>query len=326
MLEVLRRTARDDSVQSHGVRDAVCPVRGSMAWTAPLPDSVHRPRSLPGWKHRISPSRSRSEHSTCVGILLCLVFARSAAMAFNRLVDRHLDSLNPRTANRHLPAGQLSVGSYAIHHPEQRRLLAEPRFLFLPESLADPSWPFPSCWSSWPTATRSDSPPWPTFGSGLSLMLAPVSAWIAIRGQWLIAKSPADLLPSIFLGGAVLSWVAGFDIIYACQDADFDREAKLHSIPACWGISAALRLSACCHFVTVPVTRHPPFGLSPARARLALSHRYSRRSGSSWLTNIGWSSPDDLTRVNVAFFQVNAVISLGLLAVGSADLFLLSGS
>jgi 4-hydroxybenzoate polyprenyltransferase len=294
----------------------------TLAWTTPLPDSAS---TAP------APSLAETSHQSLqvpfraldlVGILLCLVFARSAAMAFNRLVDRHLDSLNPRTANRHLPAGQLSVQGVTLFTILNSAGFLLSTLLFLPNPwpirLAVPVLLVLLAYSYTKRFTSLAH-----FWLGLSLMLAPVSAWIAIRGQWL-AESPADLLPSIFLGGAVLSWVAGFDIIYACQDADFDREAKLHSIPARWGVSAALRLSACCHFVTVLLLAILPLafpqlglgwlyltGILAVGILLAYEH---------WLVK-----PDDLTRVNVAFFQVNAVISLGLFAVGSADLFLLSG-
>src|SRR4029077_2939165 len=84
------------------------------------------------------------------------------------------------------------------------------------------------------------------FWLGAALMLAPVSAWIAIRGEQVLAR-PADLLPAIVLGGAVLLWVAGFDIIYACQDVDFDVQAGLHSLPARLGVARALHAAALCH-------------------------------------------------------------------------------
>ena len=142
------------------------------------------------------------------------------------------------------------------------------------------------------------------------LILAPIAAWIAIRGN--IAWTP------VLLGLAVMFWVGGFDIIYACQDVEFDRSAKLRSIPARFGIRGALRLAAFCHAVTVlmlvllGVFDSPPLGMiyfvgvAVVALLLIYEHAIVR--------------PDDLTRVNQAFFQVNVIISLGLLAVGVADL------
>jgi 4-hydroxybenzoate polyprenyltransferase len=154
------------------------------------------------------------------------------------------------------------------------------------------------------------------FWLGAALMLAPVSAWIAIRGPQ-VMQGPADLLPALVLGGAVLLWVAGFDIIYACQDVEFDRQARLHSVPARIGAAGALRLAAVCHLGMILLLAALPFaypqlgwiygvGIAAVAVLLAYEHYLVR--------------PDDLARVNVAFFQVNAVISVGLFAVGSLDL------
>jgi 4-hydroxybenzoate polyprenyltransferase len=140
-------------------------------------------------------------------------------------------------------------------------------------------------------------------------MLAPVAAWIAIRGElaW----------PPVVLGCAVLLWVAGFDIIYACQDVEVDRRLGLRSLPARLGVPHALRLAALCHLGTVLLLAalplvYPHLGLiySSGIAAVALLLLYEH-----WIVR-----PDDLTRVNVAFFHVNAVISLGLLLIGSIDL------
>ena len=146
------------------------------------------------------------------------------------------------------------------------------------------------------------------FWLGISLSLAPVAAWIALRGdlRW----------PPVLLALAVLLWVAGFDIIYACQDVDFDRRAGLRSVPERWGIRRALQVAAACHaLMIVPLvmlgTVYPlgPIyfaGVAAVAVLLAYEHALVR--------------PDDLTRVNVAFFQVNVIISLGLLTVAVVDL------
>jgi 4-hydroxybenzoate polyprenyltransferase len=128
---------------------------------------------------------------------------------------------------------------------------------------------------------------------------------------------PADLLPAIVLGGAVLLWVAGFDIIYACQDVEFDRQAHLHSLPARLGVARALRVAAVCHLAMVLLLAGLPWvypqlgwiylaGVAAVAALLIYEHCLVR--------------PDDLTRANVAFFQVNAIVSIGLFVVGSLDL------
>ena len=130
-------------------------------------------------------------------------------------------------------------------------------------------------------------------------------------------QNPLDLLPAATLGAGVLTWVAGFDILYACQDYDFDRGAQLNSIPTRLGVPGALRLAAGCHAATVlllallPVV-YPPFswlygiGIAAVAVLLVYEHRLV--------------SPDNLEKVNLAFFNVNAVISLGLLVVGALDL------
>ena len=243
-----------------------------------------------------------------VGILLCMVFARSAAMAFNRLVDRHIDAKNPRTATRHLPAGSLSVATvagftmltsagfvastllFAYREPPNfwPLYLSGPVLLFvLGYSLAKR---FTSLAHAW---------------LGVALMLAPVAAWIAVKGV-------DDLTVPAVLGAAVAFWVTGFDVLYACQDAQFDAAEGLYSIPARFGVPASLRIAAGCHAVMFALLVALGFvsphlgaiyfaGLAAVGALLVYEHRLVR--------------PDDLTRVNRAFFQVNGVISVGLLAV-----------
>jgi 4-hydroxybenzoate polyprenyltransferase len=240
-----------------------------------------------------------------VGILLCMAFARSAAMAFNRLADRRLDALNPRTATRHLPAGTLSVPAVVAFTLLCAAGFVASTLLFLirdepnywPLYLSGPVLAFICLYSLTKRFT-----PLAHFWLGASLMLAPVSAWIAIRGL-------GDLQTPLLIGGAVFFWVAGFDILYACQDADFDRKARLRSVPAQLGVPASLRLAVLCHAVMLGLlgvlyAATPELGgvflagLIAVAVLLAYEH---------WLVR-----PDDLTRVNQAFFQVNAVVSVGL--------------
>jgi 4-hydroxybenzoate polyprenyltransferase len=240
-----------------------------------------------------------------LGILLCMVFARSAAMAFNRLVDRRIDARNPRTAVRHLPAGTLSVPLVSVFTLlcSAGFILSTLLFLFRdppnpwPLYLCGPLLLFILCYS---LAKRFTS--LAHFWLGAALMLAPVGAWIAVRG--LIAME----VP-LFLGLAVAFWVAGFDILYACQDVVFDRHAGLHSVPARFGVTKSLRIAAACHAVMFGLLVGLAFvsphlgtvflaGLAAIGLLLVYEHLLVR--------------PNDLSRVNRAFFQVNGVISVGL--------------
>jgi 4-hydroxybenzoate polyprenyltransferase len=243
------------------------------------------------------------------GILLCMVFARSAAMAFNRLADRNLDAANPRTATRHLPAGKLSVAAVAWFLTSCAAGFVASTALFL---LAQPPNPWPLtlavpvllvlCAYSYTKRFTALAHFW----LGVSLMLAPVAAWIAIRGM-------DGLLTPTVLGLAVLFWVAGFDILYACQDVEFDRKARLSSVPARLGVPASLRVALGCHVLTVALLFALYF---LPDARLGLVYLVGIAGVTLLLAYEHWLvRPDDLSRVNQAFFQVNAVISLGLFAV-----------
>ena len=158
------------------------------------------------------------------------------------------------------------------------------------------------------------------FWLGAALAFSPIAAWLAIRGE-IVLKYPDDLLPALLLGGAVLAWVAGFDIIYSCQDYESDKAANLHSVPARFGIPAALRIAAECHVATIVMLACLPLiypfgwifwsGVAAVAVLLIYEHLLVR--------------PNDLSRVNAAFFNVNAVISLGLFAVGTIDLWLRRG-
>ncbi len=244
-----------------------------------------------------------------LGILLCMVFARSAAMAFNRLADRRFDARNPRTAGRHLPAGKLGVGTVWLFTIVCSLGFIASTLLFLPANpwplyLSVPVLLFVCAYSLTKRFTALSH-----FWLGASLLLAPLAAWIAIRGL----GDPADLKVPLVLGGAVLFWVAGFDILYACQDVDFDRKAGLRSVPAALGVVASLRLAALCHLVMLGLLTllwwvgQPELGwiylagLVAVALLLVYEHSLVR--------------PDDLSRVNQAFFQVNGIISVGMFLV-----------
>src|SRR5262249_19715277 len=180
-----------------------------------------------------------------IAILLCMVFARNTAMAFNRLVDRKIDALNPRTATRHLPRKAVSVTAVASFTAVNALAFIASTAIFLrsgnylPLALSVPVISYLCLYSYTKRFSFMAH-----FFLGSSLMLAPISAWIAINGM-------RHLLVPITLGLIVLSWVAGFDIIYACQDVDFDRKERLFSVPVRLGVAASLRLAAALHLVTI---------------------------------------------------------------------------
>ena len=242
------------------------------------------------------------------GIILCMVFARSAAMAYNRLVDRRLDAGNPRTAGRHLPAGKLSLVSVALFTLVccAGFILSTALFVvreppnYWPVMLSGPVLLFILGYS---LAKRFTS--LAHFWLGAALMLAPIAAWIAIRGI-------VDMTVPLLLGGAVAFWVAGFDILYACQDVDFDRKAGLHSVPARFGVAGSLRIAAMCHAVMFGLL----VGLYFASDHLGTVFACGLAAiGLLLLYEHSLVRADDLSRVNRAFFHVNGIISVGLLAL-----------
>ena len=243
-----------------------------------------------------------------LGILLCMAFARSAAMAFNRIADRHLDAANPRTAKRHLPAGILSIGSVVGFTAACSVAFVLSTLLFLPNR-----WPvFLSVpvllfLLSYSYAKRFTV--WCHYWLSAALMLSPVAAWIALCGS--VSWTP------VLVAAAVFFWVGGFDMIYACQDTAFDRGHGVFSVPARWGNRAALRLALLSHLATVACL----FGLWHV-AQLGIIFFCGVSFVAVLLCYEHWLvSPDELTRVNIAFFNVNAVISLGLFAVTLADIW-----
>ncbi|MFM1800727.1 MAG: hypothetical protein RJA81_79 [Planctomycetota bacterium] len=247
------------------------------------------------------------------GILICMVGARSAAMAFNRLVDRQIDARNPRTASRHLPAGLLSVWSVGLFTVVSAFVFILGTTLFLPEN----PWPLRLSvpvllWLlGYSLAKRFTS--LAHVWLGLALGMAPAAAWVALRAEL--------TLEPVLLGLAVCCWVAGFDILYACQDFEFDKSAGLHSIPSRFGLVRSLRLAAVLHLmmillltglgVIMPLGPVYFCGLLAVASLLVYEHRLV--------------SPLDLSKVNLAFFQVNIVISLGLLFLTVIDLVLFNG-
>jgi 4-hydroxybenzoate polyprenyltransferase len=235
-------------------------------------------------------------------IIMAMVGARSAAMAFNRIADWRIDSENPRTRMRALPAGHLSLAFAACFTVVSSLLFVTAAYQLNPLCL----------WLSFPVlfillfysyTKRVTS--YTHLFLGLCLGLAPLGAWIAIRGD-------VKLTP-VLLCLIVLLWTAGFDIIYACQDVEFDRRQNLYSIPRRFGVRAALKVSSGFHLLMLVLLiglffleglRWMSFlGISTVGGLLWYEHRLVR--------------PNDLSKVNAAFFTVNSYISvLLLLAIG----------
>lgn len=243
-------------------------------------------------------------------VLVAMVAARSAAMAFNRIADRRLDARNPRTAGRHLVTGSVSVGfAWAFTVVSAGAFLLAAAMLNRTALLLAPAVLAVLLGYSYLKRFTAAA----HFGVGLALGLSPLGAWVAGAGGL-----EGDLRVPLLLGLAVVLWVGGFDVIYACQDAEADRREGLHSIPARLGVPAALRVAAACHLgcVAAFASVAPIAGLSwPYLAAVGVATALL-------LYEHAIVSPQDLTRVNVAFFNVNGVVALLLGAAGIADVLL----
>ena len=243
-------------------------------------------------------------------VVVCAVAARTAAMAFNRLVDRRLDAANPRTRGRELPAGVLRPGSVALLVVVASALFVGGAFALNPLA-GKLAFPVLVVLLGYSLVKRVS---WLAHAVlGLALALAPLGAWVAVRGDL-----QGDLAPPLLLAGAVLLWVFGFDLIYACQDAEHDRGVGLHSIPARFGIAAALRASSVAHVATVALLA--ALGL---RAELGPAYWLVLAVAAALLV---WQhrivAPDDLSRVDVAFFTLNGWVGVALFLGVAVDLFL----
>ena len=243
--------------------------------------------------------------------LVCMVAARTAAMAFNRLADAEVDAANPRTANRELPAGTLS-------RPQVIGLIAGSILVFVVGTLG--FWPNP-----WPLAlspgvlaillgySLAKRFTWLCHHwLGLALGLSPIAAYVAITGT--IAPPP------VLLGLAILFWVGGFDILYACQDEAFDREIGLHSVPARFGTPAAFAIARTSHVWTVAML----LWMARTDGRSAFFYGGIVLIAATLVVEHLIVSPDDLKRVGVAFFQMNLLVSFGTLVLYALDLFIMA--
>ncbi|HEV2710336.1 MAG TPA: UbiA-like polyprenyltransferase [Edaphobacter sp.] len=240
-------------------------------------------------------------------IVVCMVAARSAAMAFNRLVDARLDAANPRTSMRAIPAGALSgrfVGGFvvvsvivfALGAAMLNKLTLELAPLALVVVLA---------YSYMKRITR-----WSHLVLGLALGIAPAAAWIAVRGTLDVRI--------VVLTAAVLLWVGGFDVLYACQDFEHDRQAGLNSVPQAFGIASAFWIARAMHIgmllmlywliVLFGLGKVAVFGVALVALLLLYEHLII--------------SPKDMRRMNAAFFTLNGVISVVFFGFVAADVLL----
>ncbi|GAA0731673.1 4-hydroxybenzoate octaprenyltransferase [Dactylosporangium roseum] len=245
-------------------------------------------------------------------VTIAMVGARTFAMAANRIIDRRIDARNPRTAKRELVTGAVSVrtawtgAAVALVVFLGAAALLNPLCLALAPLAVVPLivYPYGKRFTNWPHAIL-----------GLAQLVGPVGAWLAVTGD-LRGSGPAWVL-----GLAVGLWIGGFDLIYACQDTEVDREIGVHSVPARFGVPFALNLSTVVHVVT-----------------FALFVWFGALVGLGWLWWIGLAvtaaafvyehaivRPDDLSRVNRAFFTANGFVGIALFVFALLDLVILGG-
>jgi 4-hydroxybenzoate polyprenyltransferase len=258
----------------------------------------------------LTAMRPRVDWTTFLLVTVAMVAARTVAMAANRIIDRHIDAQNPRTAQRELVTGALSLRTAWTG-------LAVALAIFL-ACCATLNW---LCLLLSPVALffltiysyAKRFTDFPQVFLGLAQAIAPIGAWVAVTGHWSWA--------AFVLGLAVGTWIGGFDLIYACQDVEVDRRIGVRSVPVRFGVPASLRASAVVHVGT-----------------FALYATFGAMAGYRWLWYVGLAltagvltyehlivRPGDLSRVNRAFFTANGVIGLALFGFAVADLVLLQG-
>lgn len=241
-------------------------------------------------------------------ITIAMIGARSAAMTFNRIVDRDIDAANPRTANRELPSGKLTVGfawgflyvSIAVFLVASY-MLNWLTFALSPIALL--------CVLGYSYAKRFTA--LAHILLGLALAISPSAAWIAVRGD---LNDGIPILLSLF----VLMWTAGFDVLYACQDHEFDRTHGMRSIPARFGVSRSLWIARLFHFQAFVVLL--VLWLATGLAWLALGGVGA--VGALFVYQHAVLRADDLSRMNAAFFTTNAFVSVILFVTFGGAVFL----
>jgi len=247
------------------------------------------------------------ELSKIFWILVAMAGARGCAMAFNRIADAKYDKENPRTQNRAIPVGLISKNAVWLFTIASASLLVFAAYKLNPLAFyLSPVALLVVMGYSYSKRFTMLTHLW----LGLSLAIAPVGAWIAIKGEFAFV--------SMMLGFSVMLWTSGFDIIYACQDKEFDEKFGLYSIPKRFGIKHALQISSALHVITVLGLLCLPFfaqlryiymlGVAFVSALLIYEHSIVK--------------PGDLSRVNLAFFTLNGMVSLVLMFLAIADIIL----
>lgn len=253
------------------------------------------PFAIIGFAIGISEPNSQIHWYSFILVILCMVFARNAAMGFNRWADANIDAANPRTATRDIPAGKIKKSNALLFVVLNSVAFIVCTFFFNPLCVIL-SIPFLLVILGYSYTKRFTS--LSHFVLGFGLALAPLGAYLTINPVW-----KGTLL---FVSLIVFTWVSGFDIIYSCQDADFDKQNKLHSVPSYAGIKKALLISSALHFFTISIL-----------ILLGISENYSF---AYWIGAILFSGlliyqhtivkENDLSRVNLAFFTTNGIGSI----------------
>jgi len=236
--------------------------------------------------------------ATVVWVVVAFTAARFAAMGFNRIVDRRFDAANPRTAMRELPRGSMSVAEATASVAVASAVFVFAAWRINPLCLALS--PVALAWVLFYSYTKRFTR-WAHLVLGLGLGIAPAGGYLAVTGAW---SDPWWLLPALAV--AVMSWVGGFDILYALPDIEFDRSQGLYSVPATMGVTKALRVARALHLLTIVALVAAGFGAG---------------SGVLYFIGVvvaaailGWEhslvSFDDLTKLDAAFFQMNGVLSV----------------
>ncbi len=265
------------------------------------------PFALIGFTLGITRTDAHFEVSLLLKVILCMIFARTAAMAFNRYIDRDIDSQNARTAIREIPKGVISASAAMT-----LVILSSLAFIATTYSINQ------ICFYLSPVAllvvlgySLTKRFTWLChLILGIGLSLAPIGAYLAVTGKF-------DLLP-LFFSFTVISWVSGFDIIYALQDEEFDRNLKLNSMPVAFGKKGALNISILLHFISVLFVfiagLYLPFGkiywIGFAIFAILITYQHLI------------VKPNDHSRVNLAFFTTNGIASIVFAAFVMADLVL----
>ena len=252
-------------------------------------------------------SHGRPGWGTLGWILLAMVGARSSAMTFNRIVDHSIDARNPRTSARALPAGLVSVAEAWLFLLGMTAIFVFAAWRLNPLALELSPLALAVIWGYSLTKRFTK---WSHAVLGLALGIAPVGAWVAVTGA-------IGVLP-ILLSASVVFWVAGFDIIYSLQDVEHDQSEGLHSIPSRWGPARALAVARLMHGLSAALLfafgaaagLGLIFAVGAALSAILLAYEHSLVSAR------------DISKINAAFFTVNGILSIGMLAFTAAAVYL----